>query len=1806
MIKANATHYLKSILLMSLGLFGPVVLSAQTTYKTSTKCQSSYGNNLSFSFSSLPNNCGSGTFSIYYRGDHSANTEYWSIYDEVGVYFGRTVATRDCATGFDKLNLNISDTTLARWTRDGKTSFNLRPTTAMNFCGAANNCVYLELTYDGKTQGNNTSVLSIDSPTVFCAGSRDVYATIANVGDSLIDSVRVFWSVNGVKQTTIKSTTKIDTCGGSGARAIQIKLGTVNFNTAKDVKVWTGFPNGVRDIDRTDDTISAKLSPALNGTYSIAASGGDYSSPAAAIADLNQYGVCGPVLFNVANGTYNGQLIIDEISGASATNTITFRGQDSSLTIISHSGRGSNYSTIHLRGADYFTFERLKIETTASTDGWCVLFSNDSRYNEVHNCRIEMRAASVTDLIGFVASNSTTSEFTEGLNANYIVINNNVIVGGEKALHFEARGSQLGKGISITNNLMTGNDDYGIYMDDQDSLVITGNKIENMRSGAADGIYVFDLENFDISNNNVHAPDWAMYINDGNFNGNGRAKINNNLVRSNSDYGLYLNDARDVDVLHNTFSGRLGILFDDYNGIDARNNIFIGNGNYAFSCDQNSGFNSLDYNVYYRSSGTPYRYNRINYNTLADWQAAVPAFNANSYFENPPFVSTTNLRLNASVEFRRAPYVGIDVDVDGDARCKIVASIGADESAFPEPLATASFSRPDTIWISSPVVLQSNYAGNSASHEWYVNDTLLSTDAEYELTRGTASSIRIKYIIRTCSGSDSLVDTIPVVIPTRVPKADFIADKNLVLLNESITLTDISENGPVSWSYSVTPDSIYDPVTQAIESTYDISGSGRVQTLDIYYPGTYSVKLVVANFAGTDSVVKTNYITVRQTATMCLADNTTDILSGILYDEGGPNGNYSNGRNGASICEYLINPCAEDMYITFDEFNLSSGDYLRIYEGDDNTGTPMYNTNDFPNGLTGNTSGANFPDSLFASAAPIFIEFESNNSGTNTGFEMNWNGKVANVAPPVVSMSIPDTICIDKDYVFEGLATGKNVSFEWKIGFSTSLSQNADVNISTPGTYTVELTGTNCGGSDVATRTFYADSSRALPSFGLSKSITNAMVGDVVTLATVASDCNYGHVWKFDPADKVQFTVGSSSTDDVVDVLVLDTGCVDVIVSVTNGVGVKVDTFFCYINAKELCIPSVISTSTDVGISRVQLNTIDNRSTIGDARYTNYSGDPGTDLSKGASYDLKLSRNTTLNKITRAAWIDYNQDGDFEDAGELLGWENKASTQHWTLNFTIPKAALTGATRMRVAAIGSNARNLPCGQAKVGEYEDYRVYIQPDLIAPVITLTGGDTVRLERGYTWVEPGYSAIDNVDGNLTANVKLTGSVNNKVAGAYSIIYSVSDSSSNSSSRTRVVIVTPDVTVPTASLNGKEVDTIEVYSSYTDPGLTALDLADSLNLNIVIDRSKFDTLSLGEKQIVYTISDQSGNFVQLTRTIWVIDSQLPVLALNGNATDTIDVFSTYNDPGVTASDNFWTSLSVNSGSNVNTRELGTYTITYSVTDGSGNGPVTVSRTVIVVDREAPKATLIGSDVVKHQVNTQLSDLGVTASDNYDRQVSIAKSGTFYTTFADGFASDTGTYDIVYTISDASGNDSVLVRTVNVVDEIAPVISLSGAPIVQIKRWDDYTDAGYTLDDNYYDSVSITIVELTDFTSQSEGVYYYQYKATDPSGNVAFSGTRTIFVGPNSIDEPTGGVSVELYPNPVNTITTLNLELDRQQQVGVQLFNLQGQLVQSVYSGQANDMTITIDVGELASGTYLVSITGETFVEQKLIEVKR
>ena len=118
------------------------------------------------------------------------------------------------------------------------------------------------------------------------------------------------------------------------------------------------------------------------------------------------------------------------------------------------------------------------------------------------------------------------------------------------------------------------------------------------------------------------------------------------------------------------------------------------------------------------------------------------------------------------------------------------------------------------------------------------------------------------------------------------------------------------------------------------------------------------------------------------------------------------------------------------------------------------------------------------------------------------------------------------------------------------------------------------------------------------------------------------------------------------------------------------------------------------------------------------------------------------------------------------------------------------------------------------------------------------------------------------------------------------------------------------------------------------------------------------FDCSDVGTVQTgAFRATDNAGNFTEASFEVTIVDTIVPVISLLGNSTVTVEWLSSYTDAGATATDTCGGNLtsSIATVNPVNVNAVGSYTVTYNVSDASSNAATQVTRTVNVVDTVAP-----------------------------------------------------------------------------------------------------------------------------------------------------------------------------------------------------------------------------------------------------------
>ena len=167
-----------------------------------------------------------------------------------------------------------------------------------------------------------------------------------------------------------------------------------------------------------------------------------------------------------------------------------------------------------------------------------------------------------------------------------------------------------------------------------------------------------------------------------------------------------------------------------------------------------------------------------------------------------------------------------------------------------------------------------------------------------------------------------------------------------------------------------------------------------------------------------------------------------------------------------------------------------------------------------------------------------------------------------------------------------------------------------------------------------------------------------------------------------------------------------------------------------------------------------------------------------------------------------------------------------------------------------------------------------REIIYKDVVLPVINLNGGTSTTWNVGTAYQDPGFTATDDVDGDITSKVTVKGTVDGMKEGTYTLIYDVADSSQNLFMIERTVVV-KDGQSPSISLKGDKTMYLLLGSSYSEPGFTANDNKDGDITSKVAVSGGVDTSKIGRNIITYTVSDSAGNKTEVTRSIFVYKKQ-------------------------------------------------------------------------------------------------------------------------------------------------------------------------------------------------------------------------------------------------------------------------------------------------------------------------------------------
>lgn len=528
--------------------------------------------------------------------------------------------------------------------------------------------------------------------------------------------------------------------------------------------------------------LRAQLSGLVTIDSSQPTSGSVYSSFSALATTLNAVGVNGPLLVSVApgSGPYIEQAVFSQPPGISATNTITFIGNNCTISFSAPTWSSSPY-TFLLDGADYFTVNNLNmIGASASWGAMPCVLRNNANYNTFNNCTFSVNIGNTnSQSAAFSINSSSMSPASNGPSGNYNTVNSCTMTGGFYGVVFAGpTGPTFATDNRLLNSKITEFYSHGIYNICAANTVIRGNILERpTRSNTDFNFYGIRIDGPSLNLNGVYEKNHIRNLTGGDLQSTAQIfaiynagvgtvgaenKIRNNIISDFRSYGfiagVYIASSLNGNstqtycwLEHNTVSindpnapnTAFPLTYGIYsaNGSNRiRNNIVsIARGGtltpkYGLYFAQTPTPMICDYNDVYVSPANTnnsfFGFRTQAYLGIATWQTAT-GFDMNSANADPVFVNPTlgNYEPTAGSINNLCQPVGITTDFNNATRNALAPDPGALEFYNTPCMGTpppTSFVTPTATFCPGTVLTLSlsninTYTNSGYSVQWYAS-----------------------------------------------------------------------------------------------------------------------------------------------------------------------------------------------------------------------------------------------------------------------------------------------------------------------------------------------------------------------------------------------------------------------------------------------------------------------------------------------------------------------------------------------------------------------------------------------------------------------------------------------------------------------------------------------------------------------------------------------------------------------------------------------------------------------------------------------------------------------------------------------------------------------------------------------------------------------------------------------------------------------------------------------------------------------------------------------------------------------------
>ncbi|MFA5415563.1 MAG: PKD domain-containing protein, partial [Methanoregula sp.] len=387
-----------------------------------------------------------------------------------------------------------------------------------------------------------------------------------------------------------------------------------------------------------------------------------------------------------------------------------------------------------------------------------------------------------------------------------------------------------------------------------------------------------------------------------------------------------------------------------------------------------------------------------------------------------------------------------------------------------EPAPVANFTgTPTTGTVPLTVTFTDTSTNTPTGWNWSFGDgSLVNATEQHPVHTYTSAGVyTVSLNATSAGGSDTTTRTNYITVTEPAPVANFTGTPTIGIMPLTVTFTDVSTGNPTGWNWSFGDGSLVNATEQHPVHTYTRAG-------------IYTVSLNATNAGGSDTTIRTNYITVTEPA---------------------PVANFSATPTTGTV----------PLTVTFT---------------DSSNGNPIgWNWSFGDDSLVNAT--VQHPVHTYGSAGVYTVSLNATNAGgSDTTTRTNYI-TVTEPAPVANFTGTPTTGTVPLTVTFTDVSTGNPTRWNWSFGDGSLVNATVQHPVHTygsAGVYTVSLNTTNAGGSDTTTRTNYITVTEPAPVANFSATPTTGIMPLTVTFTDVSTGNPTGWNWSFGDGSLVNAT----------------------------------------------------------------------------------------------------------------------------------------------------------------------------------------------------------------------------------------------------------------------------------------------------------------------------------------------------------------------------------------------------------------------------------------------------------------------------------------------------------------------------------------------------------------------------------------------------------------------------------------------------------------------------------------------------------